>query len=54
MPGASTLDPRWSPDGTRVAFVHVPGVEDERDKTPQPYAIYVVDVATRRVRRLSR
>ena len=54
MPGASVMDPRWSPDGARVAFVQVPTLEGEAAKTtPQPYAIYVIDVESRRVRRLS-
>jgi Tol biopolymer transport system component len=55
MPGASAMDPRWSPDGRRVAFVQVPTLDGENAKatTPQPYAIYVIDVEDRRVRRLS-
>jgi len=54
MPGASVLDPRWSPDGARVAFVQVPTVEsDAAKRASQPYAIYVIEVESRRVRRLS-
>jgi TolB protein len=53
MPGASVMDPRWSPDGTRIAFVHVPSIEDAASSTPQPYAVYVMDLDTRRIRRLS-
>ena len=53
MPGASAMDPRWSPDGGRVAFVQVPAPDDAAKTVPQPYAIYVIDVESRRVRRLS-
>jgi Tol biopolymer transport system component len=53
LAGASALDPRWSPDGTRLAFVSVPTLETKEATTPQPYAIYVVDVDSRRVRRIS-
>ena len=54
MPGSSVLDPRWSPDGNRVAFVQVPTLEGEAAKSvSQPYAIYVIEVDGRRVRRLS-
>jgi Tol biopolymer transport system component len=54
MPGASVLDPRWSPDGARVAFVQVPTIEGDAAKgVAQPYAIYVIEVESRRVRRLS-
>ena len=54
MPGASVLDPRWSPDGARVVFVQVPTLNEKaaRDLS-QPYAIYVIEVESRRVRRLS-
>ena len=54
MPGASVLDPRWSPDGARVAFVQVPTLDERAARdTSQPYAIYVIEVESRRVRRLS-
>jgi TolB protein len=53
MPGASVMDPRWSPDGARIAFVQVPTIENGARTTPQPYAIYVIDLDTRRVRRVS-
>jgi Tol biopolymer transport system component len=54
MPGASVLAPRWSPAGSRVAFVQVPTLEGEAAKgTVQPYAIYVIEIESRRVRRLS-
>ena len=53
MPGASVLDPLWSPDGARVAFVQVPTLDEKaaRDSS-QPYAIYVIEIESRRVRRL--
>jgi Tol biopolymer transport system component len=54
MPGASVMDPRWSPDGGRIAFVHVPGVEGDAQRAPQPYAIYVIELDGRRVKRVSR
>jgi TolB protein len=53
MPGGSAMDPRWSPDGTRIAFVYVPQLDDASDDTPQPYAIYLLDIATKKVTRLS-
>jgi Tol biopolymer transport system component len=53
MPGASVMDPRWSPDGGRIAFVHVPTLDEDDKSTPQPYAIYVMELETRRVRRVS-
>jgi Tol biopolymer transport system component len=52
MAGGSTIDPRWSPDGRRVAFVYVPDTPARGDAVPA-YAIYVVDVETRQVSRLS-
>jgi hypothetical protein len=48
------LDPRWSPDGARVAFVQVPTLDEKAARSAaQPYAIYVIEVESRRVRRLS-
>jgi Tol biopolymer transport system component len=55
MPVGDAVDPRWSPDGARIAFVHVPGGgaantrSDDRQRI-----IYVVDVKTHRLTRLSR
>ena len=55
MPAGDAVHPRWSPDGARIAFVHAPGggaantSDDDRQRI-----IYVVDVKTRRLTRLSR
>jgi Tol biopolymer transport system component len=55
MPTGDAVDPRWSPDGERIAFVHVPsGGVAERQDTSQQRIVYVVDVKTRRLTRLSR
>jgi TolB protein len=55
MPAGNAVDPRWSPDGEHIAFVHVPagGAADVRD-ADQQRIIYIVDVKTRRLTRLSR
>jgi len=50
----SALDPRVSPDGTHVAFVQVPDASPEAmDSKLLPHAIYVLDIASGRVTRLS-
>jgi Tol biopolymer transport system component len=50
-----TIDPRWSPDGLRVVFVQVPESDATAAQDPaSARAIYVVDVASGRVTRLSR
>lgn len=54
MPGGSAMDPRWSPDGTHIAFVYVPQVDNAPKGAPQPYAIYMLEVATKKVTRVSR
>lgn len=55
--GASAIDPRWSPDGRSISFVMVPDVPPnaENPGAPDYYpAIYVVDVETRQLTRVSR
>jgi len=55
MPSGSAIDPRWSPDGTRIVFVHVPErTALESQDAGQERAIYVVEIATGRLSRLSR
>jgi Tol biopolymer transport system component len=53
MSGASAIDPRWSPDGSRVAFVDVPDMKGVNAAGGQPYAIYVIEMATKKITRLS-
>jgi len=55
MPTGDAVDPRWSPNGEYIAFVHVPsgGVADAQD-SGQPRIVYIVDVRTKRLTRLSR
>jgi Tol biopolymer transport system component len=55
MPSGDAVDPRWSPNGQYIAFVHVPsgGVSQNQD-AGQQRIVYVVDVKTKRLTRLSR
>ena len=53
MPGASSIDPRWSPTGTHVAFVVIPDASGPDDQASAP-VIYAVDVATKAMTKLSR
>lgn len=55
MPTGDAVDPSWSPDAGHIAFVHVPGGggSDVRN-ADQQRIIYIVDVRTRRLTRLSR
>jgi Tol biopolymer transport system component len=49
------IDPRWSPDGSRIVYVQVPEGMPADPQTPDSYrAIYVVDVGSGQVTRLSR
>ncbi len=41
--------PRWSPDGRRIAFVRLPGIQEKLPLIPVrpvPWAIWVADSAT--------
>jgi TolB protein len=55
MPVGSAIDPRWSPDGTRIVFVNAPETSPDPNR-PETLerAIYAVDVASGKVTRLSR
>jgi TolB protein len=55
MPAGGAIDPRWSPDGARIVFVHVPeGRPDEPQSPDHERAIHVIEVETGQLRRLSR
>ncbi len=53
MSVGSAIDPRWSPDGASILFVHVPEqAADEAQAGTQSRQIYVADVKTGSIRRL--
>jgi Tol biopolymer transport system component len=55
FPTGSAIDPRWSPDGEHIVFERVPETSPtQRQNADQERAIYVVDVLTGKVTRLSR
>ena len=55
MPSGSAIDPRWSPAGGQIVFVHVSEeTADAAQSAGKARAIYVVDVGTGRLTRLSR
>jgi Tol biopolymer transport system component len=51
MPSGDAVDPRWSPNGQSIAFVHVTG---GAEASAQQRVIFVVDVQTKRLSRVSR
>ena len=54
MPTGDAIDPRWSPDGNYIAFVHVPsGMGDGQDTNGQR-VVYIVEVGSGRLTRISR
>jgi TolB protein len=55
MPSGGAIDPRWSPDGTQIAFVQVSEATPlDPPKPNHNRAIYTVDLASGKVTRLSR
>ena len=54
MRNGSALDPRWSPKGDRIVFVHVPEMSVHDQQTGGSREIYTVEVATGTLTRLSR
>ena len=54
MPTGHIALPRWSPDGTRIAFVLLGGENPRVDALDQPSAIYVLEVGSGRLARLTR
>lgn len=55
MPRGGAIDPRWSPDGTRIAFVNVPEETAHDEQNPEHHrVIYVVEVASGKLTMLSR
>jgi len=55
MPQGSVIDPRWSPAGDRLVFVHVPEESAHDDQSgEQQRIIYVAELATGKLTRLSR
>ena len=55
MPRGGAIDPRWSPDGHRIVFVHTPdAIPTETQSSDRWRVIYVIDLETRKMTRLSR
>jgi TolB protein len=51
----SAIDPQWSPIDNRILYVHVPDAAPRLDqRTSRDRALYIVDIATGKVTRLSR
>jgi Tol biopolymer transport system component len=54
MPTGDAIDPRWSPDGHYIAFVHVPNGAGDGQNTNGQRVVYVVEVSSGRLTRVSR
>ena len=54
MPVGDAIDPRWSPDGKYIAFVHVPGGVDNDQQGTGERVVYIVEVTSGRLQRISR
>lgn len=54
MPTGDAVDPRWSPDGDFIAFVHVPDGTGDGKNAGGQRIVYVVEVSSGRLTRISR
>lgn len=54
MPTGDAINPRWSPDGQYIAFVHVPGGVDNDPDDKAQRVVYIVEVESGRLTRISR
>ena len=54
MPGHNAVEPRWSPDGTRIVFTQTPAAAQGLLPATAESTVDVVAVATGEVRRLSK
>ena len=55
MPDGDAVDPRWSPKGDAIAFVHVPsGGVGQTQESSQTRIVYVFDLASGALTRISR
>ena len=54
MPSGDAIDPRWSPGGKRIIFVHVPGGMAHSQDPDQQHIVYIVELETGRLQRISK
>jgi Tol biopolymer transport system component len=54
MPTGDAIDPQWSPDGEYIAFAHAPGGAGNGSAPEGARVVYVVDLSTGRLSRVSR